>query len=75
MIPYAEFNPTNPNFKATIVQVYDVIAEPGILSWVSALGAGVVKWPIRELEKQLQPYYNYLEWEIKKLYGYPLYFY
>lgn len=75
MIPYAEFNPSNPNFKATIIQVYNVISEPGVLSWLLDLCSGVVEWPIRELEQTLGEYYNYLEWEIKKLQGYPGYFY
>jgi hypothetical protein len=75
MIPYAEFNPTNPNFIGTIRQIMDVITHEGIISWVGDMGHGTVKWPIRTLEAKLGEFYNYLDWEIKKLYGYPAYFY
>ena len=75
MIPYAEFNPSNPNFKATIIQVIDVVSEPGVLAWLKDLASGVVRWPISRLENTLGEFLGYVDWEIKKLYGYPGYFY
>ncbi len=75
LIPYAEFNPTNPSFKATIIQVFSVIKDPGLLTWLTALSNGVVSWPIREIKDKLGSLFNYLDWEVKKLYGYPGNFY
>lgn len=34
LIPWEQFNPANPNFFATFVQIVEVIREPGIRSWV-----------------------------------------
>lgn len=75
LIPYAEFNPTNPSFKATIVQVIAVIKDPGLLGWITALSNGVSSWPVREIKNRLGSLFTYLDWEIKKLYGYPSNFY
>lgn len=35
-IPYAEFNPTNPNFRATIIQIIRVMTIPKILDLLRA---------------------------------------
>lgn len=75
LIPYAEFNPANPSFKSTIVQVIAVIKDPGLLSWLTALSNGVITWPVREIKDRLGKMFTYFDWEIKKLYGYPGSFY
>lgn len=71
LIPYAEFNPTNPSFKATVMQVIAVIKDPGLLGWITALSNGVTNWPVREIKNRLGSLFTYLDWEIKQLYGYP----
>jgi hypothetical protein len=71
LIPYAEFNPANPSFKATIAQIIAVINEPGLLGWLAALSNGVTNWPVREIRERLGSLFTYLDWEIKRLYGYP----
>ena len=75
MIPYAEFNPANPSFKATISQVLAVINDPGLLGWLTALSSGITSWPLRDIKERLGALFTYLDWEIKQLYGYPGYFY
>lgn len=44
LIPWREFNPLSAGFSATFRQVYHVIKDPGILSWLIALDSGKTKW-------------------------------
>ena len=43
-IPYAEFNPTNPNFRATILQVVRVMSIPKIIDLLRVI-VGVPQRP------------------------------
>lgn len=70
LIPYAEFNPTNPNFIATLRQVVDVIEDPGLLAWTTDILRGVWKWPSTKIYEYLGPSYEAAKSELKALYQY-----
>jgi len=54
MIPYEQFNPTNPNFLKTFNQIVDVIREPGLIAWFTTLAQGQLVLPYQALKVAIE---------------------
>jgi len=54
MIPYEQFNPSNPNFYRTFNQVVDVVREPGLAAWFATLLQGQTVLPYSALKVALE---------------------